>query len=45
VILLGTDLPTPPEAQTLATIEAVYLAFPGGTQETLLLDSLEWFRD
>jgi hypothetical protein len=26
-------------------IEAVYLAFPGGTQGTLIVDSLEWFKD
>lgn len=26
-------------------IEAVYLAFPGGTQGTLIVDSFEWFKD
>lgn len=26
-------------------IEAVYLAFPGDTKGTLMIDSLEWFRD
>jgi len=28
-----------------SAIEAVYLAFPAGTQGTLLIDSLEWFKE
>lgn len=28
-----------------ANVEAIYLAFPGGTQGTLMIDSVEWFRD
>jgi dienelactone hydrolase len=26
-------------------VESIYLAFPGGTQGTLIVDSFEWFKD
>ena len=28
-----------------STIEAVYVAFPAGSQGTLLIDSVEWFKE
>jgi hypothetical protein len=28
-----------------SAIEAVYLAFPAGSKGTLLIDSVEWFRE